>query len=591
MIRRLPAPALLFAAALVACDSEGGAPPPTQLTASIYTAPGAADPFQQVTEMRACAVGDDLACKDTQVATPYQPGGGATLPDIPYSKIGAPRQLVVEGWSVGAGGEEVLVSRGRSLDVSVVEGGVLQSLSILFARVNSILALASADTKEPQALAQGRVGHAIAHTSKREVVVAGGGVLTGTGKEWWKPEGFLVEAGPAVEGEPEPLPSYAFLKSVEVVDETDNTAYVPVATEVIDAEGKTRVTSPELFYPRVWATATAISTGQVLVAGGWTTQNGVPAATKKVELYYPLGSKQPQEVKVLAAELAKPRAGHTATVVEDDGQSFWILFVGGDVDGSPTFEVWSPKEGSTGARPLPDADDRRFHAATWFEATDPAAPNAAGTPAVLIVGGEAPAELSGEGEAPPPPLDTYLIYDIGKDNMLAQPSKLPKGGRTQLTATFVPDQGKIYVVGGYTSANRTTVSNAIDVFEANSLTPTFKVEGIQGFNLHEARGGHTATLMTDGAVLVAGGTDGVNALGTIEIIYRYFKSEGDVVKPRITVAFACESGCVVPSLPAPRFGHQAVFLERGVALLVGGAAGGGETSWNLLTDLLLYNPQ
>jgi hypothetical protein len=562
----------LPALALLAACGDGGTPAgPVQLQAKVYTSPGAADPFQQVTEMRICAVGDDLACSQTLVTSPYQPGGSAVLPSIPYSPTGETRQLVVEGWSVQAEGGALPVSRGRSLRVTVDQGGFAQALSVLLARVNAFVPMADSVQKKVQVLGEGRIGHAVAVTKKREVVVAGGGTVSGEAAAWWTPEGFDT-----------------FLGSVEIAEETTLSSS-PIAER---EDGSHR-----LFYPRVWATATAISTGQVFVAGGWTTINGEPTATTKVEFYTP-GSQKP--VQILEPELAKPRAGHSATLLQDDpaNQSWTILFVGGDVDGEPTFEVWNPKSGSTGAKPLPDGTHRRFHAAAWFEATTSDSETAQKVPAVLIAGGESPAEHFPEGAAPTEPLDSYLIYSVDDDNMLAQPGGLPKGARTQLTATYVPDQHKVYVVGGYTSLDRSTFSNAIDVYEAQSTSPTFIGDAVKGFNLNEARGGHTATLMNDGAVLVAGGTGSGGALASIEIIHRYFKKEVNAstgreeVKPYITVAFACASGCPdIPALPVARFGHQAVFLERGLALLVGGATGGGATPLNLVTDLTLYNPQ
>src|SRR5690606_3245762 len=82
--------------------------------------------------------------------------------------------------------------------------------------------------------------------------------------------------------------------------------------------------------------------------------------------------------------LAVPRAGHTATLIDDATRL--VLFVGGDEAG--TWELWDPVGGSVpygGAKPLPDGLARRHHRATTFFLPGRA------EPAVLITGGESPA--------------------------------------------------------------------------------------------------------------------------------------------------------------------------------------------------------
>ncbi len=194
-----------------------------------------------------------------------------------------------------------------------------------------------------------------------------------------------------------------------------------------------------------------------------------------------------------------------------------------------------------------------------------------------------------------------MVYDITSDLMLQQPGGLTKGPRTQLTATYVPSQGKIYIVGGYSTLDRTGASNAIDVYDVNAATPdTSFLTNVGGFNLAHPRGGHTATLARGDEVVIAGGSGtGGAALETLEIIHQFFRQEVDagtgqtVLKPFITVAFSCaDPTCpVVPDLPAGRFGHRAIATETGLVLFSGGVTGGGASGVGHVTDLSAYNPE
>src|SRR2546425_677212 len=87
--------------------------------------------------------------------------------------------------------------------------------------------------------------------------------------------------------------------------------------------------------------------------------------------------------------------------------------------------------------------------------------------------------------------------------------------------------------------------------------------------LNQARAGHTATLLRDGRMLVAGGTDGLTALATLE-----------VYDP------ATRTFSHAPStLLAPRQDHTATLLNDGRLLVVGGS-----NSLGALNSAELYDP-
>jgi hypothetical protein len=72
--------------------------------------------------------------------------------------------------------------------------------------------------------------------------------------------------------------------------------------------------------------------------------------------------------------------------------------------------------------------------------------------------------------------------------------------------------------------------------------------------LNEPHSGHSATLLKDGRVLVAGGSDDVKPLKSAEI----YDPESDV-------------WTVLPDMLELRFGQAAVLLDDGRVLMVGGA--------------------
>jgi hypothetical protein len=539
-----------------ACDSGGGESP-EGLRVKLYESPAAPSPYVGVDLLYMRVVGPDLGEQGVTNLVPFTPGGGSgSVSSVPYSTSGASRQVIVEGWSGDATGQPVqLISRGTSVAATVREGFDPQSLAVFMAQVNTVVPVTDVNTLQPQTLTTGRVAHTMTETASDEIVIAGGGLIDGANPAWWTQDGFS-----------------ALLDSIEVID-TRTHAH--------------RVSAGKLVFQRAWHTATALGDGRVLLAGGWVSNQGARQAAATVEVIEPRGDTNAQ---VLASTMAKARVGHTATML--DPASLTILFVGGDIDGNSTFEVWDPFNGSPrGARPLPDGLERRFHASERFDARDPANPNGATRPAVLVVGGESPTA----------PHAGALVYDIKSDTMIVQPGGLTKGPRTQLTATFVPSQGKIYIVGGYSTLDRTGASNAIDVYDVNAATPeTAFLTNVGGFNLAHPRGGHTATLAGDDEVIIAGGSGtGGGAEPTLEIIHQFFKQEVDpntgqtVLKPFITVAFSCpEPTCpVVPDLPAARFGHRAVASETGLVIFSGGVTGGGASGVGHVSDLPAYNPQ
>ncbi len=135
-------------------------------------------------------------------------------------------------------------------------------------------------------------------------------------------------------------------------------------------------------------------------------------------------------------------------------------------------------------------------------------------------------------------------------------------GRWGHTATLLPD-GKVLVAGSHIGNGRPMAS--AELFDVNSGRWTTTGAMTSG------RGGHTATLLLDGTVLVIGGgaedtgLEGPSRSATAE---RYDPNSG--------------TWTAIRSMNEARFGHSATLLEDGSVLVVGG-------SGNFL-EVELYDP-
>jgi hypothetical protein len=486
--------------------------------------------------MRLVMSGDDLP-EPYSHTVPYVPGGTGTLEGVPYSTTGARRELVVEGWSDAGGQPGFVVSRGRAPSLVVQRGAAVQEVDVLFARVNSFLPLVSSSTQAPQQLLVARVGHAVTR-SAGEIVVTGGGIISAAASTWWNGAGFQSVSG---------------------------------AVEAIDLDTRELGSRTAMVVPRAWHSAVALSSGQIIITGGYGA-DGNP--TDSTELYNPPGVLEGRAVEL--PRMAVPRAGHTATLLDDATRL--VLIVGGDEVG--TWELWDPVGGSAphgGAMPLPDSLARRHHQATTFQLAGRT------EPAVLVSGGESPAFVHA----------TAMLYDSVARALIPVSQALPGGARTQHAAVYVPERGYIYVAGGFTDVSRQGTLAAIDVFDV--ATAAFK-EGNAGFRMRTGRGGHGAVLLANNLVCMAGGIGdeppgtGLRPLGSLEVIHEFIDST--LQSLRIEVASSWDPNGVgqLPFLPADRVGHRMVDLD-GMALVIGGAAVETTGAYKMVKELSLYNPQ
>jgi hypothetical protein len=582
-IRQLLCCLLLLGLFATGCDSE-----PTQQVSILLFAspPPGSDPYEDVGKLVIRVKADGQPDIEAAEDFTYDGTRQISLPDIPFLGDGTPQQIVLEGWSVSDTGEftanSKLLSIGRTPSFVLTPDDAPVTFHVQMAKINSFVPLTDALDGNIQALSLGRVGHTMTAASGGEILIAGGATPLTDAAPWWGPGGVA---------------SYA--STVDLMDnETQNLA--PAQT----SEG----VQTGLLVPRMWHTATALETGDIFFAGGWgqsefsgecPTEEGSPTyASCTVEWYQPGGA-----FGLLQVPLAKARAGHTATLV--DAETPTILFVGGDLDGVGTYELWDPHTGTHGAVDLPDGSTRRYHAAVKAQVADTSDPPLSAD-VVVIFGGESDAE----------PLATGLFYFTAQNQMLKNYTQtLPGGARTQLTGTYVPERDRIYFMGGFTDTDHTAASRAIDTYDTAAVNPstpfvTEKQISIppndndpcleETFELRHARGGHTTSLLQDSMLVVLGGSDGTSAVSDIEIVHDFETQRCSASLEINRVTQVAGSGCDAPTgcheatldpMPFPANGHRTVVLESGNLLMAGGVSTSAADSANPLQNLYLFVPQ
>jgi hypothetical protein len=323
------------------------------------------------------------------------------------------------------------------------------------------------------------------------------------------------------------------------------------------------------------ATATLLKDGRVLVAGGVPVDGDAAASA---ELYDPKTGKFTPTGSMSAA-----RQGATASLLSDgrvlvtggmppvgmamaianhpgiDGTGATVVAMTGP-DNLNSAELYDPRTGKftrTGSMSI----SRRGHTSTLL---------ADGR--VLIAGG---AQSSAGGDSPA--LDTAETYSPATGKFT--PTGTMASGHDIHTATLLQD-GRVLIAGGLNQESQ--VASTAELFDP--LTGTFIATG----SLTHALQSHTATLLADGQVLVAGGYEmtyettaagwKVKTMGAL--------ASAELYNPK-TGKFG-DAG----SMTIARLSHTATLLLDGRVLIAGGVdpARGSYTD-QLLSSAEVYEPQ
>lgn len=329
--------------------------------------------------------------------------------------------------------------------------------------------------------------------------------------------------------------------------------YQQTATQLLDGEvlvaggsndssGSSRLASAELYDPvtrswsvtgsmieeREWHSATLLPDGTVLVAGGV----GRDGESASAELYDPATGSW-----TATGRMTETRFAHTATLL-GDGR----VLVAGGFRGSgrgqlASTEIYDPATGSwTATGSMIKA--RALHTATLL-------PDGR----VLVAGGVGRDGAEDSAELYDPTTGTWAA--TGRMNT----------GRQEHSATLLRD-GTVLVAGGARPGGTVTGGVEASAELYDPATGSWTATG----SMLEERAIHTATLLLDGTVLVAGGS-GLAGQSTSAELYQ-------------PTSGTWEAG---GSMSPGRTGHSATLLDDGRVLIAGGRSDSG--SFNASAEL------
>ena len=182
---------------------------------------------------------------------------------------------------------------------------------------------------------------------------------------------------------------------------------------------------------------------------------------------------------------------------------------------------------------------------------------------VLVAGGYA------DNSGPTPPLTSAELYDP-QTNTWTNGGDM-SDGRTDTTATLLPS-GKVLVAGGYHSDHALKSADLYD-----PATNTWAMGAAKPPDMNGVRAYHTATLLPNGKVLVAGGFDGGSELATVELYDPATNTWATgAAKP--------------PDMGAVRSSNTANLLPNGKVLLVGKTSGAGDELYDPVANAWSSGP-
>jgi hypothetical protein len=332
---------------------------------------------------------------------------------------------------------------------------------------------------------------------------------------------------------------------------------------------------------RAFHTAILLSTGQVLITGGSATQEQNPNYDRTAEIYTPgTGTSEPGTFALLSLPpgqgvTADPHVFLTATLL----RSGKVLIDGGTTccasprlaeppaPDSTQAQVFDPKDETFEPPIAPIVAYRAFHTSTLLQ-----------DGRVLVVGGE--------------DLESGILSSAesyaGKTHAFSFTGAM-NSARASHTATLIicivsgcPD-GQVLIAGGIGVSSGAEVElNSAELYNPKTSGGTFTETGA----LTTARDSATATALSDGRILIAGG-EGLDSSGNLAVL-----GSAEIYDPGAQT-FSCVGGAASGSSPAcnssmttPRLLHSATLLPDGAVLL----AGGIDNDLNILDTAELFIP-
>ncbi len=512
-MKRLILTVSLLSLVLPGCKEEIAGEPLEILALSVYTAAvtnPADSPYNEVTFVR-IAITDESGSLAQDKFVRLEEASAAALEAVPF---GSGLKITLEGWSQNAQGLiGQLISRGRSLPFSVFEDSDPQLVPIMLSRVNAfgLTSMQVEGGSQATSLNRGRVGHTVTLLPNGTVIIVGGATMSVPGD--YKTPADLT----------------AINKSVEVYDPGTG-----IWTEFPDG----------MAVPRAFHTATTLGDGRVVLSGGITDTAGTTVNT--LEIFDPsAGGGFTIDPGVV---LNTARAGHTASLVEGGDH---MVFAGGFTTQAGTtvalgtIEVVCVSNAACGQPGVVYtgnmAQPRYFHTANRV-AVGPSK-----IEAVVLIGGEGDEGVRDN-------LETFILNPA---EVAAFSPVMSSGGRTRHTATYIPSQNFIHVVGGYSDKNHSEGVQLIDSYQVGQES----FQNAQAFYALHRRGGHAAVAMPGNAILLFGGFDGGAPLDSAEVIFEYYDEA--------TNQTYIDRGGVSPMM-APRGACHGVLLPNDTVLVVGG---------------------
>jgi hypothetical protein len=260
------------------------------------------------------------------------------------------------------------------------------------------------------------------------------------------------------------------------------------AAELYDPATGTFGPTGSLVATRAGQTATLLQDGRVLIIGGDSCGDGIWASA---ELYDPAtGTFSP------TGSMSEPRQSHAATLLPDGR----VLITGGTTGVSPLaslpFVVASYPgaiTAATNAEVLTSAELYDPATGTFSRTGSMNTPRVNQT-ATLLQDGRV--LVVGAGDEGYDSVRSAELYDPGTGRF--SPTGSMKSRRWLHTATLLQD-GRVLIAGGRSPRDLTYAS--VEIYDPSS--GTFTSTG----SMHTSRKSHTATLLPDGRVLVAGGEE------------------------------------------------------------------------------------